>query len=354
MRTSYWTYCFIFIFVIITVVMTGNITYADPVLSQSSEDIPSSWAKEGIDEAIAAALVPQELQGEYKQNITREEFCEIAVSLYEALSGKEAIAKGNNPFTDTQNIKVIVAYDLGIVKGVSSSKFAPDNAITRQEISVMLYRALRVAKPENSYTGSYNHVFADDAMIAAWAKEAVGYLYGIEVINGVGYNRFSPRTNTSREQAIVLAARLHKNALTTTNNLVVSRSGTSRQEDVMQSKLAALISQEMGKPYQWGAEGPDRYDCSGLTYYVYGKLGISLPRISRDQAKVGVYVAKDELIYGDLVFFARDGKTVNHVGIYVGDGLMVHAPQTGDVVKKSTIMSGYYNTYYYTARRIIR
>jgi cell wall-associated NlpC family hydrolase len=54
-----------------------------------------------------------------------------------------------------------------------------------------------------------------------------------------------------------------------------------------------------------------------------------------------------------LVFFARDGENVHHVGIYVGDGMMVHAPQTGDVVKKTTIMSGYYERVYYTAKRVI-
>jgi cell wall-associated NlpC family hydrolase len=120
----------------------------------------------------------------------------------------------------------------------------------------------------------------------------------------------------------------------------------------MQLKLAKLISQEMGKPYQWGGAGPNSYDCSGLVYYVYDKLGITMPRVSRDQAKVGTYVSKDKLIYGDLVFFARDGKNVNHVGIYVGNGLFVHAPESGDVVKKTTLLSGYYERSYYTARRV--
>jgi cell wall-associated NlpC family hydrolase len=330
-----------------------NVTYADSALPQSNGDIPSSWAKADIDKAIAAKLLPEKLQGEYRRNITREEFSEVAVSLYEALSGKEGGVQGESSFTDTQNIKVSIANDLGIVKGVGDGKFAPDNEITRQEISVMLYRTLQVAKPKYNYSGSYNHIFADNAMISVWAREAVYCLYGIEVVNGTGDNRFNPQANTSREEAFVLAERMHEKVLSFKDNLVVSRGGTSRQENEMQLKLAKLISQEMGKPYQWGGTGPNGYDCSGLVYSLYNKLGISLPRISRDQAAAGIYVPKDELIYGDLVFFARDGKNINHVGIYAGDGMFVHSPESGDVVKKTTLMSGYYERSYYTARRVI-
>ena len=178
-------------------------------------------------------------------------------------------------------------------------------------------------------------------------------LYGIGVVNGVGDNLFSPRGNTSREEAIVLAKRMYDKALASKNNLIVSRDGTSRRESDINLKLAKLISQEMGKPYQWGGIGPDSYDCSGLVYSLYGKLGISLPRVASSQAGVGTYVSKEELTYGDLVFFARDGKNINHVGIYVGNGEFVHSPQTGDVVKKTTLMSGYYAESYYTAKRVI-
>ena len=92
-------------------------------------------------------------------------------------------------------------------------------------------------------------------------------------------------------------------------------------------------------------------DCSGCCIS-YMQAGIPA-RTARDQAGAGTYVSKEDLQYGDLVLFARDGKNINHVGIYVGDGKMVHSPQTGDVVKKTTIMSGYYERCYYTARRVI-
>jgi cell wall-associated NlpC family hydrolase len=353
MRKRCSKYSLILVFIIMAIALTGNITYADSAISQSSEDIPSNWAKAEIDKAIKYNLLPEKIQGNYRINITREEFSEVAVNLYEALSGKEGILQGENPFTDTQNIKVRIANGLGIVNGIGDGKFAPNDAITRQEISVMLYRTLQAAKPGYDYSDLYNLIFEDYDMISSWAREAVSYLYGVEVINGVGDNLFNPRGNTSREQAIVLANRMHEKVLASPNNLIASRGGTSRQESDINLKLAKLIAQEMGKPYQWGAEGPDSYDCSGLVYFIYDKLGISLPRVSKSQAEVGTYVPKEELEYGDLVFFARDGETVNHVGIYVGNGEFVHAPKTGDVVKKSTLMSGYYESVYYTAKRVI-
>ncbi|HOM42857.1 MAG TPA: NlpC/P60 family protein [Bacillota bacterium] len=339
---------FIFVLIIMVVALTANITYADSDPSQ-----PSSWAKAEIEKAKEINLLPERLQGEYRSNITREEFSEIAVNLYEALSGKEAELQGENPFTDTQSTEVRIANSLGIVKGIGDGRFAPDNAITRQEISVMMYRTLQAAKPGYDYSKKYEHIFADYDMISSWAREAVSYLYVMEIVNGVGDNQFSPKGNTTREQAIVLANRMHDKVSATKDNLIASRDGTSRRENDLKLELAKLISQELGKPYKWGGTGPDGYDCSGLVYSIYSKLGIPLPRTARDQAGAGTYVSKEELQYGDLVLFARDGKNINHVGIYVGDGKMVHSPQTGDVVKFTTIMSGYYERCYYTARRVI-
>ncbi|MFI6483891.1 NlpC/P60 family protein [Nonomuraea sp. NPDC050663] len=88
------------------------------------------------------------------------------------------------------------------------------------------------------------------------------------------------------------------------------------------------------KPYVWGAEGPNSYDCSGLVMAAYQKVGISLPHYTGDLWTAGRHVSKEELRPGDLVFFYSD---LHHVGIYVGGGMMVHAPQTGDVVRLAPI-----------------
>ncbi|TMR08098.1 NlpC/P60 family protein [Nonomuraea turkmeniaca] len=88
------------------------------------------------------------------------------------------------------------------------------------------------------------------------------------------------------------------------------------------------------KPYVWGAEGPSSYDCSGLVMAAFQRVGISLPHYTGDQWTAGRHIDRSELRAGDLVFFYSD---LHHVGIYLGGGMMVHAPRTGDVVRIASI-----------------
>ena len=89
---------------------------------------------------------------------------------------------------------------------------------------------------------------------------------------------------------------------------------------------------ELGKPYQWGAAGPDSFDCSGLTQYVWGKAGVYLDHYTGSQWNEGQHVSQDQLEPGDLVFFGSD---LHHVGIYIGNGNMIEAPHTGADVRIS-------------------
>ena len=95
-----------------------------------------------------------------------------------------------------------------------------------------------------------------------------------------------------------------------------------------------MAASQLGKSYRWGAAGPRSFDCSGLTSFSFRRAGITLPRSSSQQARVGRPVAFGDLQPGDLVFFHRP---VSHVGIYAGGGKMIHAPQTGDVVRYQTV-----------------
>ncbi|RFU23108.1 C40 family peptidase [Geodermatophilus marinus] len=91
---------------------------------------------------------------------------------------------------------------------------------------------------------------------------------------------------------------------------------------------------QRGKPYVWAASGPGSYDCSGLVQYAFAAAGIRLPHSSRMQSTMGQAVSRADLRPGDLVFFYNP---VSHVGIYIGNGQMVHAPTSGDVVKVAGI-----------------
>jgi peptidoglycan DL-endopeptidase CwlO len=111
-------------------------------------------------------------------------------------------------------------------------------------------------------------------------------------------------------------------------------------------EAASIAMRSLGVPYVWGGASPAGFDCSGLVTYVYAQLGISLPHYAAAQYNSGTPVAGDQLQPGDLVFF--DG--LNHVGVCIGGGEMIHAPHTGDVVKISPLSD--FGNSYVGARRL--
>lgn len=126
--------------------------------------------------------------------------------------------------------------------------------------------------------------------------------------------------------------------------------GEGRIKTMLKRALALL-----GTPYRWGGTSPEGgFDCSGLVGYVFrNTLGIELPRISRDMATVGELIRDPKaLVEGDLVFFSRRGKHVDHVGIYIGNGQFVHAPRTGKDVEVANLITGYWSQKFFQARRV--
>lgn len=117
------------------------------------------------------------------------------------------------------------------------------------------------------------------------------------------------------------------------------------------SEIVAEAENYLGVPYLWGGTTTSGFDCSGLVQYVYNKLGISLPRVSQQQYLVGTPLTRDELLPGDLVFFSDNGD-VHHVGIYIGNGMMIHAPYTGAVVQYQSIDTGHYKEEFCGGRRV--
>ncbi len=105
------------------------------------------------------------------------------------------------------------------------------------------------------------------------------------------------------------------------------------------SEVVSIAKRYLGAPYRWAASGPNAFDCSGFTKFVYRQVGVSLPHSSRMQINVGERVSRADLQPGDLVFF---GSPIHHVGMYVGGGSYIHAPRTGDVVRIASMARGDY------------
>ncbi len=128
--------------------------------------------------------------------------------------------------------------------------------------------------------------------------------------------------------------------------------GTHKSYLAGQNGIVNLARQFLGVPYVWGGSSPNGFDCSGFVQYVYAQQGISLPRTADIQATAGYPVDKADLQPGDLVFFAGDYVNISHVGIYVGDGKMIHA-STSYGIAYDSLSRDYRVAHYVGACRVL-
>ena len=149
----------------------------------------------------------------------------------------------------------------------------------------------------------------------------------------------TPRTKTSENSSENTKTSQEKE---TTTTVPVSGKGAT---------VVETAKKYIGCSYVYGASGPSSFDCSGFTSYVFKQHGISLNRTAAGQYSNGVAVSRDQLQPGDLVMFGKSG--INHVGIYIGGGQIVHAANKSRGVTTDTINSGYYNNNYVGARRVM-
>ncbi|AJE03731.1 NlpC/P60 family protein [Geobacter pickeringii] len=126
----------------------------------------------------------------------------------------------------------------------------------------------------------------------------------------------------------------------------------ARGDRDMGAIAARTAERFVGIPYRWGGDTVvDGMDCSGFARAVYNLCGVSIPRTSREQFRVGDVVGRDDLKDGDLVFFGSSEQSINHVGIYIGDGKFVHAPRRGDDIKISSLEESYFTKKFMGGRR---
>ena len=193
-----------------------NRIYVDVVMPEIEESEEytwskaSEWAEPELKEASKENLIPEIFdEADLTKNITRKEFAHTVVKMYEKITGQKAVPIAKNPFTDTKDKEVLKAYNIGITNGTSDTTFSPDSLITREQMATMMTRALTKAGKDTSRPASAK-LFADDSEFSGYAKDSIYYMSSIEIIKGVGENKFNAKGNASREQALAISIRCVK------------------------------------------------------------------------------------------------------------------------------------------------
>ena len=133
---------------------------------------------------------------------------------------------------------------------------------------------------------------------------------------------------------------------------LANNNGDSTPDQELGRLAAKLALEQIGAPYHYGGVSPAGFDCSGLVYYVYSKVGVALPRRASRMARVGRRISVDQLLPGDLLFFNIKGSRASHVGIYLNKGEFVHATKSGDPVRKDTLANPWWSRRLMAATRV--
>ncbi len=182
----------------------------------------SVWAEPELKKANELGLIPNILKGaDMTKPITREEFCELSVLLYEKVTGTSSPIAAVNPFTDTKNTQILKAYELGITKGTSATAFSPNALITREQCAAMLFRAIKAIAPGSDYSVAGIKDFPDQKDVSSYAVEATKYMSRLGIIKGDSAGNFMPKATTTaqtaagygmatREAAILMSVRTYE------------------------------------------------------------------------------------------------------------------------------------------------
>ena len=264
-------------------------------------DAPVDWAREEVEAAIGKQLIPEYLQNNYDQSITREEFCVLAVRLIETKSamtiedylGERGMTMASSStFTDTSNSDILAAKTLGITDGTSPTTFSPDNQLTREQAAKFLSATARaVGKDITATTPSYSDV--DE--IADWAKPYTGYVYNINVMKGVGGNRFSPRGGYQRQQAFMTMNRLFDAIDSVTMDKLVEETAGSSLDGIKADLLARTKPTSFFASLEGSAVDQEQDAAFNLTYDIYYKEGdIHVDTYMYDRIAYNQFYLKDE------------------------------------------------------------
>ena len=178
-------------------------------ITMTTVPAPSEWAAKDIDYALAVGITENGKDYIYKNNITREEFCELIYNLI-VLTSDEITAPITDSFTDTKNDKILMLNGLGIINGKSATEFAPNDYLTREEAATIIVRMVNKVFPMAATEMWFE--YDDINEVSEWASDSIQTISNLGFMNGVGNNRFAPKDTYTTEQAIVTLVRVLESA----------------------------------------------------------------------------------------------------------------------------------------------
>ena len=320
----------------------------------------SPWAVREVSEMQDNGMIPPCLDNcNMSNSINRAQMCAVAVTAYEKFFGTDYQPKGKNHFTDTSDPEVNAAYELGIVGGYGDGRFGPLDPLTREQffkIMANFMAALEYPRKDSNSVSLYS--YKDGGTVSDYAKAPTRLMIYIGAVRGDG-NYLNPKSNTSIQEAIAVFLRCYKYTISWKEAHPDGEEIDEKAE--LRDDICAFARSFEGYPYVYGGNGPNYFDCSGFVLYVYKHFGYSFSRGAQEQYMDGLHVGMSELLPGDLVFFMGSAysdrtnyRSITHVGLYLGDGLFIHAsnPSTGVII--SSLSSGHYYNVFFGGCRILK
>jgi cell wall-associated NlpC family hydrolase len=311
--------------------LLSTLLVAAPASAQASfGDVSGSVHAPAVTALAAEGIVNGCTDGRFcpTSGLTRGQ---VASILHRALDVAPAEGQGFRDTADSVHREAIDAIAAaGITEGCGTGRFCPTDHISRGQLASLLARALELpAAPSGTY-------FADVAGVHAGS---VNTLANEGIAAGCSLVHFCGSAQLTRAQGATFIAR----ALDLVPRVQLAPYAERKAEHDQQlaraqaaapgAKAVQVAIAQVGKPYQWGGNGPSSFDCSGLTRYAWRAAGVDLPRTSSDQYRGTRRISRSQLQPGDLVFYYQP---IGHVAMYIGDGRTVEAPTRGNTVRISS------------------
>ncbi len=283
-------------------------------------------------------------------NLNRTELSQMVMAGYYLLTGltAEDLGTPDAVFTDTTRVDALNAYALGLMNDRGDGIFDPGGAISRHEFYRTAAKLLEAVGYDSEIIRDLS-VYTDYADVPSASSEGTQLMVALGIAK-TSNKALEPKKFISGLDAILM--------LKDVVDFYADWSVDGKEpEPYLGQEVVKLAKKYEGYDYTYGGKKPSTgFDCSGYVYYIYKQFGYTLNPGARNQySTIDRYIKKADLLPGDIIFFSKTSKAsgIFHVGIYIGDGKVIHASSGSDEVKISKLSTDWYTKYYFGAKRAI-